>query len=58
MKIFFGFASPSDYAKELINVKNVDKSKGILEEIEDRISDLEARIKEINEKEKKTLRRH
>ena len=58
MKIFFGFASPSDYAKELINVKNVDKSKGTLEEIEDRISDLEARIKEINEKEKKTLRRH
>ena len=55
---FFGFASPADYAKELINIKNVDKSKGIVEEIEDRISDLENRIKEINEKEKKTLRRH
>ena len=58
MKIFFGFASPADYAKELINNKNVDKSKGIVEEIEDRIPDLENRIKEINEKEKKTLRRH
>ena len=51
MKIFFGFASPADYAKELINIKNVDKSKRIVEEIADR-------IKEINEKEKKTLRRH
>ena len=58
MKIFFGFASPADYAKELINNKNVDKNKGIVEEIENRISDLENRIKEINEKEKKTLRRH
>ena len=58
MKIFFGFASPADYAKELINIKNVDKNKGIVEEIENRISDLENRIKEINEKEKKTLRRH
>ena len=56
MKIFFGFTSPADYAKELINIKNVDKSKGIVEEIEDRISDLENRIKEINEKEKKNVK--
>ena len=55
---FFGFSSPADYAKELINTKNADKNKGIVEEIEDRISDLEDRIKEINEKEKKMLRRH
>ena len=49
---FFGFSSPADYAKELINTKNADKNKGIVEEIEDRISDLESRIKQMSDKEK------
>ena len=49
---FFGFSSPAYYAKELINTKNADKNKGIVEEIEDRISDLESRIKQMSDKEK------
>ena len=50
---FFGFSSPTNYAKELINIKNADKNKGIVEEIvEDRISDLEDRIKQMSDKEK------
>ena len=49
---FFGFSSPADYAKELINTKNADKNRGIVEEIEDRISDLEDRIKQMSDKEK------
>ena len=46
-------SSLTDYAKELINIKNADKNKGIVEEIENKILDLEDRIKEMNEKEKK-----
>ena len=45
--------SPTDYAKELINIKNADKNKEIVEEIENKILDLEDRIKGMNEKEKK-----
>ena len=50
---FFQSSSLTDYAKELINIKNADKNKGIVEEIENKILDLEDRIKEMNEKEKK-----
>ena len=50
---FFGFSSPADYAKMLINTKNQDKYKECVEEIEDRISDLEERIEKKSEKEKK-----
>ena len=50
---FFGFSSPADYAKELINNKNADKNKEYVEEIEDRISDSKDRIEQISDKEKK-----
>ena len=50
---FFQSSALTDYAKELINIKNADKNKGIVEEIENKILDLEDRIKEMNEKEKK-----
>ena len=50
---FFGFSSPADYAKELINTKNADKNKEYVEEIEDRISDSKDRIEQISDKEKK-----
>ena len=50
---FFQSSSPTDYAKELINIKNADKNKEIVEEIENEILDLEDRIKGMNEKEKK-----
>ena len=49
---FFESPSPADYAKKLINISNVDENKGIVAEIEDRISNLKDRIKEINETEK------
>ena len=45
--------SPVDYAKELINIKNVDENKRIVAEAKDRISDLKDRIKEMSETEKK-----
>ena len=37
----------------LINTKNADEDKEIVEEIEDRISDLKERIEEMSDKEKK-----
>ena len=37
----------------LINTKNADKNKEYVEEIKNRISSLENRIEEMNEKEKK-----
>ena len=49
---FFGFSSPADYAKMLINTKNQDQYKEGVEEIEDRISDLEDRIEKIVTKKK------
>ena len=49
---FFGFSSPADYAKELINTKNADKNKEYVEEIEDRISDSKDRIEQMSDKEK------
>ena len=39
--------------KKLINIKNANESRGIVEEIKDRISDLEDKTEQMNEKEKK-----
>ena len=50
---FFESSSPADYAKMLINIKNADENKKIVEEIEDKISYLKDRIKRMSEKEKK-----
>ena len=50
---FFEHSSPADYAKMLINIKNQDENKEIVEEIENRIPNLEDRIKKMSEKEKK-----
>ena len=49
---FFGSSPPADYAKELINTKNLNENKEIVAEIEDRIPDLKDRIKEMSETEK------
>ena len=46
----FQSSSPAEYAKELINTKNADKKN--VEEIKNKISDLEDRIKKMNDKEK------
>ena len=43
---FFESLSPADYAKMLINTKNADENKEYIEDVKDR-------IKEMNEKEKK-----
>ena len=51
-KEFFEYSSPAKYAKELIDIKNQDKNKEIAEEIKNKISDLEDKIKQMNEKEK------
>ena len=53
MKIFCGFSSPADYAKDLINTKKADKNKEYVKEIEDRISDLKDRIEQMSDKEEK-----
>ena len=53
MKIFFGFSSPADYGKMLINTSNPNENKGNVAEIKDRISDLKDRIKEMSQTEKK-----
>ena len=53
---FFESSSPADYAKMLINIKNADENKKIVEEIEDKISYLKDRIKRMNEKEKKKIK--
>ena len=53
--------SPADYAKELINTKNLDKNKAFLAEMKDRISDWKGRIKKNKwnrKKKKKILMRH
>ena len=49
---FFEFSSPADYAKELINT-SPDKNKKNVAEAKDRISDLEDRIEQMSDKEKK-----
>ena len=53
---FFESSSPADYAKMLINIKNADENKKIVEEIEDKISYLKDRIKWMSEKEKKKIK--
>ena len=45
----FELSSPADYAKMLIDIKNTDENKRIAAEIEDRISNLKDRIKEMSE---------
>ena len=47
------FESSSDYAKMLTNTKNANENKEIVEEIEDRISDLKDRMEKMSNKEKK-----
>ena len=42
---FFQSSSPAEYVKELINTKNADKNKKNVEEIKNKMSDLEDRIK-------------
>ena len=42
---FFESLSPADYAKMLVNTKNLNENKEIVVEIEDRILDLNNRIK-------------
>ena len=56
----FESSSPANYAQMLINTKNLDKNKEIVEEIKDRLSDLEERIKKMSKTEKKIkmLMRH
>ena len=41
---FLGSSPPADYAKQLINTKNLNENKEIVAEIEDRIPDLKDRI--------------
>ena len=52
LKESFEFLSPADYAKELINIKNQDENKEIVEEIKNKISHLEDRIEQMSDKEK------
>ena len=58
-KKFYGSSSPAHYAKMLINTKNPDESVNVenVAEIEDRISALKDRIKEMSKREKKTKMR-
>ena len=49
----FESSSPADYAKNLINTKNRDEQKEIVKEMENRISDLNDRIKKNERKRKK-----
>ena len=53
---FFELPSPADYAKMLINTKNLNENKEIVAKIEDRISDLKDRIKKNESKRKKKCR--
>ena len=48
---FFESSSPANYAKTLINNKNLNENKEIVAEIKDRISNLKDRIKEMSETE-------
>ena len=46
-------SSPADYGKMFINIKNSNENKEIVTEIENRISDLKDKLKEMSETEKK-----
>ena len=48
---FFESSSPANNAKMLINTKELDKNKEIVEEIKDRISALKEQIKKMSQKE-------
>ena len=50
---FFESLSPANYAKKLINTKNPDKHKDFVAEINDGISNLKDRIKNMSETEQK-----
>ena len=49
---FFESSSPADFAKKLINTRNLGKNKEFVAEIKDRISYLKDRMKEMSETEK------
>ena len=49
----FESSSPADCARMLINTKNPNENKKFVAEIEDTISDLKDRIKQMSEEEKK-----
>ena len=49
---FFESSSPVYYTKKLINIENSEELKKIVAEIEDRMSNLKDRIKEMSETEK------
>ena len=55
---FFEYSSPVDFAKILINIKNRDKNKKNVEDIENRILALKDRIEKMSKKEKKMRVRH
>ena len=57
---FFESSSPANYAKMIINTKDLDKNKEFVEEIKGRMSDLKERIKKMSKTEKKIkmLMRH
>ena len=50
---FFESSSPANYAKMIINTKDLDKNKEFVEEIKGRMSDLKERIKKMSKTEKK-----
>ena len=50
---FFELSSPANYAKMIINTKDLDKNKEFVEEIKGRMSDLKERIKKMSKTEKK-----
>ena len=49
---FVESSSPADFAKKLINTRNLGKNKEFVAEIKDRISYLKDRMKEMSETEK------
>ena len=53
---FFESSSPAYYAKELINIKKQDENKEIVEEIKNKISDLEDKIERMSDKKKIKMR--
>ena len=50
---FFESSSSANYAKMIINTKDLDKNKEFVEEIKGRMSDLKERIKKMSKTEKK-----
>ena len=50
---FFESSSPANYAKMIINTKDLDKNKEFVEEIKGRMSDLKEGIKKMSKTEKR-----